>query len=147
MIGLRHFTAEDAQTVRRQLYPDMTIDAIERMIADWNAGAFDGRRFEMFAVTEDGRIAGSASLAGRSESVASLGIGIFPEERGKGIASGAMPLLFQKAREWGCRAVLDQVRTDNAASIRLHEAYGFETDGYAYRNKRDHAVLLYLKLL
>ena len=77
----------------------------------------------------------------------SLGIEIFSEERGKGIASNAMPLPLERARETGYRAVLDQVRTDNTASLRLHEAFGFETDGYVYRNKRDWEVVLYLKLL
>lgn len=147
MVRIRHFTAEDAETIKKRQYPDMSIDEIERMITDWNSGVFEGRRFEMFAVTEDGRIAGCASLAERSQSVVSLGIEIFSEERGKGIASNAMPLLLERARETGYHAVLDQVRTDNTASLRLHEAFGFETDGYVYRNKRDREVVLYLKLL
>ncbi len=138
---------EDAETVRKHQYPDMTVEEIERMIEDWNSGVFEGRRFEMLAVTEDGRITGSASLLEHSKSVVSLGIEIFSEERGKGIASGVMPLLLERARETGYRAVLDQVRTDNAASIRLHEAFGFETDGYVYRNRRDREIVLYLKLL
>lgn len=147
MVRIRHFTTEDAETIKKRQYPDMTADEIERMIADWNSGVFEGRRFEMLAVTEYGRITGCASLAERSQSVVSLGIEIFSEERGKGIASNAMPLLLERARETGYRAVLDQVRTDNTASLRLHEAFGFETDGYVYRNKRDREVVLYLKLL
>jgi RimJ/RimL family protein N-acetyltransferase len=147
MVRIRHFTTEDAETIKKRQYPDMTVDEIERMIADWNSGVFEGRRFEMFAVTEDGRIAGCASIKECSKSVASLGIEIFTEDRGKRIASNAMPLLLEAAKQAGYRAVLDQVRTDNAASIRLHEAFGFETDGYVYRNKRDRDVVLYLKLL
>ena len=147
MTTLRRFVPADAQTIRQHQYPDMTVDEIERMIADWNSGVFEGRRFEMLAVTEYGRITGCASLAERSQSVASLGIEIFSEEQGKGIASNAMPHLLEAAKQAGYRAVLDQVRTDNTASIRLHEAFGFKTDGYAYRNKRDREVVLYLKLL
>jgi RimJ/RimL family protein N-acetyltransferase len=145
--GLQRFVPADAQSIRQHQYPDMTVDEIERMIADWNSGVFEGRCFEMFAVTEDGRIAGCASIKECSKSVASLGIEIFTEERGKWIASNAMPLLLEAAKQAGYRAVLDQLRTDNAASIRLHEAPGFETDGYVYRNKRDREVVLYLKLL
>lgn len=147
MVRIRHFTTEDAETIKKRQYPDMTVDEIERMIADWNSGVLEGRRFEMLAVTEYGRITGCASLAERSQSVASLGIEIFSEEQGKGIASNAMPHLLEAAKQAGYRAVLDQVRTDNTASIRLHEAFGFETDGYAYRNKHDREVVLYLKLL
>ena len=45
------------------------------------------------------------------------------------------------------RILLDQVRRDNAASIRLHEKLGFETDGYGYRNQKGREVVLYLKPL
>lgn len=117
------------------------------MIAYWNRGVYEDRRFEMFAITEDERITGCTSLTERCQNVVSFGIEIFAEERGKGIASNAMPLLLEKAKEAGYSVVLDQVRTDNAASIRLHEALGFETDGYVYRNKRYREVVLYLKLL
>ena len=147
MTALRHFVPADTGTIQKHQYPDMTAGEIERMIEDWNRGVYEDRRFEMFAITEDGRITGCASLTERSQNVVSFGIEIFAEERGKGIASNAMPLLLEKAKEAGYSVVLDQVRTDNAASIRLHEAFCFETDGYVYRNKRDRDVVLYLKLL
>ena len=47
MVRIRHFTTEDAETIKKRQYPDMTVDEIERMIADWNSGVFEGRRFEM----------------------------------------------------------------------------------------------------
>ena len=147
MTALRQFVPADAGTIQKHQYPDMTAGEIERMIADWNRGVYENRRFEMLAVIEDGQITGCASLTERSQNVVSFGIEIFAEERRKGIASNAMPLLLEKAKEAGYSVVLDQVRTDNAASIRLHEAFGFETDGYVYRNKRDRDVVLYLKLL
>ena len=147
MTALRHLVPADAGTIQKHQYPDMMEGEIERMIADWNCGVYEDRRFEMFAITEDGRITGCASLTERSQNVVSFGIEIFAEERRKGIASNAMPLLLEKAKEAGYSVVLDQVRTDNAASIRLHEAFCFETDGYVYRNKRDRDVVLYLKLL
>ena len=146
MIGLRRFCRADAKTVQDCLYPEMQIGEIEDMIADWNRGAFRGRYFELFAVTADGRIAGTASLSERSRSVVSFGIEIFERERKKGIASETMRLLLRYAAEKGYRAVLDQVGTDNEASIRLHESSGFESDGYVYRNRRDREVLLYLRL-
>jgi len=147
MIGLRQFCREDAGSVRAGLYPDMTIDEAERMISDWNAGFWNGRRFELLAVTQNGRIVGYVSLLEQSRAAVSLGIEIVPEERGKGIASEAMLLLLRKAAENGYHLILDQVRTDNRASIRLHEKFDFSTDGSVYRNKRDHDVVYFVKRL
>ena len=147
MIGLRYFCREDAGTVQRALYPDMTLDAVEQMISDWNTCVFRGRRFEMLAIAAEGEIIGYASLREHSKDAVSFGIEIFPGERGKGYASEAMRLLSEKTAEDGYRLVMDQVRKDNRASIRLHEKHGFTTDGCIYRNKRDHEVIYYLKLL
>ena len=60
---------------------------------------------------------------------------------------GALAALISLAKEKGYRIVLDQVRRDNRASIRLHEKLGFETDGYIYRNRKNNEVVLYLKIL
>ena len=48
-----------------------------------------------------------------------------------------MQLLFGRASGLGYRILVDQVREDNAASIGLHEKLGFESDRYAYKNKKD----------
>lgn len=144
---LRHFGWEDANVLQKQLYPEQTTDDVRQMIDDWNTCEYQGHAFEMFAVTVNERIVGSASLYGRTRSIASLGIEILDGERNKGFAAAAMQKLLELAAKQGYRVILDQVRADNSASIRLHEALGFETDGYPYRNRRDHTVLLYLKLL
>lgn len=67
------------------------------------------------------------------------------EERRKGAASEAISLLMRYASKKHYRIILDQVRKDNTASIRLHEKLGFESDGYVYRNQRDQEIVLYLK--
>ncbi|MBR0508396.1 MAG: GNAT family N-acetyltransferase [Clostridia bacterium] len=146
MIGLRRFCREDARAVQSVLYPNAALGEIEEMIADWNAGVWNGRRFELLAVTADGAIAGTVSLLEQSGIAASLGIEIVPAQRGRGIASEAMRLLLEMAAESGYRLIVDQVRADNAPSIRLHEKCGFTTDGRVYRNKRDRDVVYYVKL-
>ena len=103
MVTLRSFVPEDAESVRRNLYPDLSLPDIAQMIDEWNTRRYRGKYFEMFA------------------------------------------LLMQYAAEKGYRIVQDQVRRDNAASIRLHEKLGFESDGYVYRNQRNQEVVLYLK--
>ena len=147
MITLRHFTREDAGPVHAALYPDMPESDIADLIAEWNAGVFQGRYFGMFAVVSGGRIVGYASLYERSPNTASAGVEICRGERGKGFASEAMAAMLAHAAEKGYRVLLDQVSADNRASIRLHEKLGFETDGYVYRNRKDNEVVLYLKIL
>ena len=147
MVTLRQFRKEDAESVRRNLYPDMTADEIAAMIDEWNTGVYQNRRFEMFAVLSDDRIVGYVSLYAISQSAVSAGAEIFRAERGKGYASEAMRLLTAYASEQNCRMILDQVRTDNQASIRLHDKLGFETDGSVFRNRRGHEVYLCFKLL
>lgn len=147
MITLRHFSPDDAEVIHNNLYPDMAIADITEMITEWNSFVHDGRYFEMFAVISDDRIVGNVSLYEHNQSVASTGIEIYQAERKKGFASDALALLMKHASEKGYRILLDQVRKDNHASIRLHEKLGFESDGYVYRNQRDYEVVLYAKPL
>ena len=147
MITIRAFTLDDAKSLQQSLYPDMTLSTVFEMIDAWNAHEFQGRYFEMFAVTSDEKPIGYVSLYERSKHIASAGAEIFPEARGKGAAAEALSLLLQYASEKGYHVILDQVRADNAASIRLHEKLGFESDGYLYRNQRDHDVVLYVKTI
>ena len=98
----------------------------------------------LFVRPSDGRIVGYVSLYERGRTTASVGAEIIPCERGKGAASEALALLTRYASEQGYRVLLDQIRADNKASVRLHEKLGFETDGYVYTNQRGHEVLLYV---
>ena len=147
MVTLRRFTPEDAPSIHQLIYPDMTKEQIVDMIGEWESGVCQGRYFGMFAVECDGRIVGSVSLYEHSPSVASAGIEIVRHERGKGIATKAMETLLAAAIEKGYRIIMDQVSTDNHASIRLHEKLGFESDRYVYRNHRNHDIYLFLKPL
>ncbi len=65
----------------------------------------------------------------------------------KGFAFDAMVQMLEYAAKKGYKIILDQVRKDNLASIRLHKKLGFESDGYVYLNEKNIDVLLYLKLL
>ena len=51
------------------------------------------------------------------------------------------------AKERRYEIVLQQIRTDNSASIRLHEALGFEKDNNTYINRNGNEVYLYLKAI
>lgn len=144
---LRHFEYKDVKSIRDNLYPDLSENDVRGLITEWNSCIYQGRYFEMFAVESGNRIVGYVSLYEKSRSVASAGVEIFPEERGKGFAYVAMIDLLRYVAEKGYQVILDQVRKDNQASIRLHEKLDFENDGYVYRNPKNIEVLLYLKLL
>ena len=123
----------------------MELYAITEMIDEWNSLVCCGKYFEMFAIVSDDKIAGYVSLYEHSKTVASIGAEVIAEERRKGAASEAISLLMRYASEKRFRIILDQVRRDNTASIRLHEKLGFESDGYIYRNQRGQETVLYLK--
>ena len=147
MVTLRRFSRDDVKILQKKQLPNITEDEIAALIAEWDGGSYQGKHFEMLAVVSDGAVAGSVSLLAHSHSVVSFGTEIFPEERRKGLAYGAMRLLLERAAEQGYRIVLQQVRADNEASRHLHEKLGFESDGYRYRNEKDREVVLYLKAL
>ena len=147
MTELRHFSMEDHEILRSCRYPDMSADEIAEMISEWNTCLYGGRYFEMFAVISDGRPVGSVSVYEHTPSSCELGPDIFPAERSKGYASAAIKLALEHAAEKGYRLVLQQVRADNEASIKLHEKLGFEKLDSVYRNRKGNEVLLYIKVL
>lgn len=144
---LQHFTSDDADVIKAQQYPDMSGDEILGMISEWNSCSFQGKYFEMFAVLNEETIVGSISLFQHSRSVASIGVEIYESYRRSGFAFEAMLLLMEHAKNLGYKIIQDQVRTDNAASIRLHEKLSFESDHYVYRNENNKPVYLFLKAL
>ncbi len=85
------------QRFRRQCKEDVC--DVRDLITEWNSCIYQGRYFEMFAVESGSRIVGYVSLYEKSRSVASAGVEIFPEERGKGFASVAMIDLLKYAAE------------------------------------------------
>lgn len=147
MIVLRNFAGSDIPTLQKHRYQDLKAREIQEMIDQWNQKEHEGKYFEMFAVTDGQTLVGSISLYQHTKSVVSLGSEIFMEYRRRGYASAAIRQAFQIAKNKGYRIVLDQVRTNNTASIALHEKLGFEADGYEYKNQKGSSVYLFLKLL
>ena len=144
MISLRPFTLRDAPAIQQKQYPEMSMEEIREMIEEWKTGFFQGKLFEMRAVTVDGTVVGSVSLYEQTKSIVSVGIEIYPDERRKGYASAGMRLIMDRARTLGYRIVQDQVRADNSAGIALHQSIGFETDGYDFTHAKGRNVLLWL---
>ncbi|EIL97081.1 GCN5 family acetyltransferase [Rhodanobacter thiooxydans] len=56
-----------------------------------------------------------------------------PEARGQGVGTALLAAVVDAARRRGSRALKLEVRTDNAAAIRLYERHGFRRSGrYAH---------------
>ena len=147
MIYLRNFTDSDAAEFRQKQNTDLSPDEIRALFANWQEKSFAGRYFEMFAVMKDTEIVGTISLYHHSKSVISCGPEIFDSYRRQGLATQAMVLAMDIAKNKGYKLISQQIRINNTASIALHSKLGFETDGYVYKNKHGNDVQIFIKLL
>ena len=146
-IVLRKFEKEDAPALQQSGFASLSVEQTENMIGEWNKGQVGGKSFEMLAVLHREVIVGTVSLYQHSDTVLSIGPEIFFDYRQKGFAKKAMGLAMEMARKKGYRIVSQQIRTNNDASIALHQALGFETNGALYTNAKGNPVSIYLKSL
>ena len=147
MFYLRHFKLSDNKLVSLRF--NITAEEADSMINQWNAGFFIGKYFEMFAIQGENEksVVGTISLYEHSKSIISIGPDIFKEYRQRGFAKAAMAEAMIVAKQKKYEIVLQQIRTDNHASIRLHESLGFERDDYVYKNIKGNEVYIYLKII
>ncbi len=147
MLTLCPFAKAHARLLCETAYPYMTPAQAETMIAEWNTGICNGRDFAMLGVWLDETLVGMLSLYRHTSEAVSVGPEIFPAYRRKGYAKEAMALAMDLARQKGYKVISQQIRTDNTASIALHESLGFGTSGAVYTNAKGNQVSIYLKSL
>ena len=147
MIVLRNFGDSDASIFQEKHSKHQSIEDIQELFRKWNVKEYEGKYFEMFAIVKDEEIVGRISLYQHSENVISCGPEIFEGYCRQGFAKETMTLAMDIAKNNGYKVVMQQIRTDNVASIALHNSLGFETDGYVYTNKKGNEVLIYIKVL
>ena len=147
MIRLRNFDFSDNELISSRFR--ISLEESNSMIEKWNSGLFNGSFFVMFAVQNDdiGSVVGTISLYEHSKSIISIGPEIFNDYRQRGFAKAAMTEAIKIAEHNNYKVVLQQIRTDNNASIRLHESLGFERDSYIYKNRKGNDVYIYLKII
>ncbi len=144
MIRLRRFEDSDHEIVSSILH--VSPEEAKRVIKEWNSCMYNGLYFEMLAVQSDNVLVGTISLYEHSHSIISLGPEIFEEYRRRGFAKAAMTEAIKMVEEKKVyRIILQQVRTTNTASIRLHESLGFERDNNVFTNRKGNEVYFYLK--
>jgi len=147
LITLRNFTVDDAIEFQQKQSVNKPLNEVISLLTKWQEKEFEGKYFEMFAVTKDKEIVGMISLYQHSENVISCGPEIFERYRKQGIGGEAMILAMKIAKNKGYKLMSQQIRVDNTASISLHKKLGFETDEYIYKNKHGNDVLIFIKLL
>jgi RimJ/RimL family protein N-acetyltransferase len=121
--------SHDPETRRRlddePLTPDRERESLERAEEQWRTGS--GAPF-VIAHAGDDRALGLVNLQFGED--ATVAVSVFPEERGRGIASRAMRLAATWGlRELGLRRVVAEAAADNVASIRAIEKAGFRREG------------------
>jgi phosphinothricin acetyltransferase len=87
------------------------------------------------AEDETGRLVGWSSLSHFRPRpgyrfTAENSVYVAADRRGQGIGKLLMPPLIRAAREGGFRTLIAVVDTTNAASLRLHESFGFQRAGH-----------------
>lgn len=127
-------------------YQSCPLEALLPMQADSAEQSHEGRYYEQFAVRVDGCVVGFASLYAHEDGTVSDGIEVFPSFRRCGFAARALSLLMDSARERGYSTMTAQVRTDNAASLSLHQSLGFAA-GAPWINRKGREVVTFRKEL
>ena len=147
MIELRSFTNADIEQLQKYEHDIKSPADWEKLIETWNEKKYNDSYFEMYAVLKNGNIIGKASLYQRSEHIVSCGMEIYSEFRGNSFATNAYQILLSVAKQKGFTIAVAQVLADNSASIALHKKAGFESEDYAYTNKKGNLVYLFIKIL
>lgn len=79
-----------------------------------------------FFILLDGRHAGGITVHSVNNASFSYGIAVSPSKRRKGVARGALSLLFARMRKKGFETAVVQIAHNNLPSLALHTALGFK---------------------
>lgn len=143
-IKLRKLTKADAEYLKRYEYKSMDTEEIIELINTWNKNKFKGRYFEMFGAEYENSLAGIFSIVETEDGNISIGPTVFEPFRQKGIAFEAVNIILNFAAEKGYKKAVAQVRTDNTASIKLHEKAGY-TKKCLITNRNNNKVFIFEK--
>lgn len=82
-----------------------------------------------YFIRADGRHAGGITVHSVQGTQFSYGVAVSKAMRKRGIASAALPLLFETMKARGFTVCAVQIAPDNAASLALHRKLGFVQTG------------------
>ena len=123
------FARADLPVLTGTAYGDMPPQAQRNMLEESECRTHDGRYFEVFTLKDGDTAVGFASLYEQEKGVVSVGLEIREPFRRRGYATRAAEPIAALLTEKGFSAIRTHVRTDNEASLRLHEKLGFVRTG------------------
>jgi len=95
-----------------------------------NTKKYNGNYYEIFGLINDDTLVGTFSFYQREgdaqENAVYFGIEIDNANRGRGLATAAVQMAFELAKEKGFSKIFSQAAVGNIASVKLHEKCGFE---------------------
>ena len=141
-VTITPYSEKDGEALRRYI-PDLT----EAESAELAGESLNGRFFRFFLVRAEGELVGTVSLYQHEGHIVSAGPEIFTPFRRRGYAFAALTQAYAYAKERGFRLAQAQIRTDNEASIRLHEKLGFLCSWEQLTNRKGNEVRIYSKIL
>jgi|GEM_PF-676632 len=132
-LTLKSFKEDDLLFLSGTGYVSMSEKAKKDMLAASQTRRHtDGNYFEMFSLRDGIDIIGFVSLYSKEPGSVSIGLDIREQYRHQGYGTRFAEPIAKLLAEKGFVAIRNTVRTDNEASIRLHEKLGFTlTDQYA----------------
>ncbi len=132
LIYVKPLASEDLPFLSGTGYASMSEKAKKKMLSDSQAKRYsDGNYFEIFSLREGNDVIGFVSLYSKEPGFVSIGLDIREQYRRRGYGTRFAELIAELLAEKGFAAIRNTVRTDNEASIRLHEKLGFTlTDQY-----------------
>ena len=137
MVTIRTATEEDIPTLL-EIYNDIIINTTAvwheephtlTMRQEWFALKKE-QGFPVFAAVENNTVIGFSTIGpfrpwfGYRYTVENS-VYVATNSRGKGVAKLLMPPLIEAAKQLGLHAIVAGIEASNAASIRLHENFGF----------------------
>jgi L-amino acid N-acyltransferase len=138
---VRLAAAGDAEAIR-EIYntevtgSTVTFDLVPRTIEEQRAWLADhaGAHPAIVAVAGDGAVLGFASLSAYKERPAYAttvenSVFVHRDHRGEGVGKALLTELVRLARDHGFHTVIARIVGDNEASIRVHQAVGFQLVG------------------
>ena len=82
-----------------------------------------------YFIRADGRHAGGITVHSVQGARFSYGVAVSGEMRRRGVASAALPLLFEAMKARGFSVCVVQIAPENRASLALHQKLGFAETG------------------
>ena len=157
MLSYRNLVEDDCEFILQNWVEHSVIfrkglgkDELLSMIKSINTKQYDGNYYEMFGLLNDNILIGTFSLYQREcdipENAVYFGVEIDKNKRMKGFATNAAFMVFKIAKERGYEKIFSQARTDNLASVRMHEKCGFHITQKTI-NKKGNEVYNFSKIL